>query len=87
QDPGHQRLVGAFLETLTEHVVVFCAHDMNWVARHATHVLGLGPLADDRGWFVAPSDAALQPERLRRLYDCQWTRLQDADGHRAWIAL
>lgn len=87
QDPGHQRLVGALLETLTDRIVVFCAHDVNWVARHATHVLGLGLQADDHGWFVAPCDLALQPERLHRLYDCHWTQLQDASGHRAWIAL
>lgn len=87
QDPGHQRLVGALLEALTDRIVVFCAHDVNWVARHATHVLGLGLQAGERDWFAAPCDTALQPDRLYRLYDCHWTRLQDADGRTAWVAL
>lgn len=87
QDPGHQRLVGALLETLTDRIVVFCAHDVNWVARHATHVLGLGVKGDERGWFAAACDNALQAERLHRLYDCHWAQLQDGSGHRAWIAL
>lgn len=87
QDPGHQRLVGALLEELTDRVVVFCAHDVNWVARHATHVLGLGLQNDDRGWFFESCDLALQPERLHRLYDCHWTQLRDTSGQRAWIAL
>lgn len=87
QDPGHQRLVGLLLEQLTDRVVVFCAHDVNWVARHSTHVLGLGVQGDERGWFTAPCDSALQAERLQRLYDCHWTQIHDASGHCAWIAL
>lgn len=87
QDPGHQRLVGSVLESLTDRIVVFCAHDVNWVARHATLVMGLGLRDDARGWFVAPRDAALYPERLHALYDCRWTQLRGADGHHAWIAL
>lgn len=87
QDPGHQRLVGSVLESLTERIVVFCAHDVNWVARHATLVMGLGLRDDPQGWFVAPHDAALQPERLHALYGCGWTQLHGAGGHRAWIAL
>lgn len=87
QDPGHQRLVGAVLETLSDRIVVFCAHDVNWVARHATHVLGLGMAGDGPGWFCAQVEAALTPQRLQALYGCQWDSLRGAGGQRAWIAV
>ncbi|MDY0329897.1 MAG: ABC transporter ATP-binding protein [Thiomonas sp.] len=87
QDPGHQSLVGDLLAGLTERVVVFCAHDVNWVARFGTHVLGLGSKENAQGWFFDTCEAALEPERLQHLYGCRWTHLRDASGHRAWMAL
>ncbi len=89
QDPAHQRTMGAMLQTLADRVVVFCAHDVNWVARYATHVLGIGGAPGDDGadWFFAPRAAALQPEPLQRLYGCAWTQLVDADGHHAWVTV
>lgn len=87
QDPGHQSLVGSLLSNLSDRVVVFCAHDVNWVARCATHVLGLGLQQQAQGWFFDTCEAALQAERLHHLYDCRWTQLRDANGLRAWVAL
>ncbi|MGC9163712.1 MAG: ABC transporter ATP-binding protein [Thiomonas sp.] len=87
QDPGHQRLVGGVLETLSDRIVVFCAHDVNWVARHATQVLGLGMAGDGPGWFCAPVETALTPQRLQALYGCRWDSLHGAGGQRAWIAV
>ena len=87
QDPGHQSLVGAVLANLCDRVVVFCAHDVNWVARYATHVLGLGLQQNAQGWFFDTCEAALQADRLHQLYDCRWTQLRDANGLSAWVAL
>lgn len=85
QDPGHQRLVGRLMETLKDRIVVFCAHDINWVAQHATHVLGLGLRREPQDWFFDPTEQALQPQRLHDLYDCDWTLLRDAGGRSAWF--
>ncbi len=87
QDPGHQRLVGTVLAALHDKTVVCCAHDVNWVAQHATHVLGLGlaqtaPGAPD--WFFAGCEQALTAERLETLYGCRWTQL-GGSGQRAWV--
>ena len=87
QDPGHQTLVGTVLENLPDRGVVFCAHDVNWVARFATHVLGLGAQHSAPGWTFGLCEQALQPDHLRSLYGCEWTELRHADGHRAWMAV
>lgn len=88
QDPAHQRLVGAVLRELGDRAVVFCAHDVNWVAQQATHVLGLG-LAESSGqppgWFFAGREQALNGRRLEALYGCGWMRLDGAAGHQAWV--
>ena len=87
QDPGHQRLVGALLAELHDKAVVFCAHDVNWVAQHATHVLGLGLAGEPDatpGWFFAERGRALTAARLEALYGCRWTQIESA-GHSAWV--
>jgi len=86
QDPGHQALVGEVLRSLADRVVVFCGHDVNWVARQATHVLGLGLRDAKPGWCFAPAATAWQIERLQQLYGCGWSQLHDDSGHRAWFA-
>ena len=80
-------MVGAVLANLSDRVVVFCAHDVNWVARYATHVLGLGLQQNAPGWFFDTCEAALQADQLHQLYDCRWTQLRDANGLSAWVAL
>lgn len=87
QDPGHQSLVGTVLANLPDHAVVFCAHDVNWVARFATHVLGLGLRDEARGWMFERCEHALRADLLRSLYGCEWMALDHADGRRAWMAL
>jgi iron complex transport system ATP-binding protein len=86
QDPGHQALVGAVLRQLNDRIVVFCGHDVNWVAQQATHVLGLGLLGQEQAWFFAPGETAWQVQRLQQVYGCGWSQLHDAHGHRAWFA-
>jgi iron complex transport system ATP-binding protein len=87
QDPGHQSLVGSVLSNLSDRVVVFCAHDVNWVARGAPLVRGRGLQPRAQGWFCDPCAAARHAARLHHLYDCRWTQLRDANGLRAWAAL
>ena len=51
QDPAHQRQVARWLTTLTERCLVFSAHDVNWIAGVATHVLAL---QGDGRWEAGP---------------------------------
>jgi iron complex transport system ATP-binding protein len=45
QDPAHQALVARWLSSAlpVDHALVMTAHDVNWIARVATHVLALLP--------------------------------------------
>ena len=45
QDPAHQALVARWLSTSlpSDQALVISAHDVNWIARTATHVLALLP--------------------------------------------
>jgi len=77
QDPAHQRQVARWLLTLTERCLVFSAHDVNWIAGVATHVLALH---GDGGWEAGPVATMLDAERLEAVYGCRW---RQADG--AWL--
>ena len=79
QDPAHQRQVARWLATLTERCLVFSAHDVNWIASVATHVLAL---QGDGRWEAGPVATMLSAERLEAVYGCRW---RQADG--AWLAL
>jgi iron complex transport system ATP-binding protein len=77
QDPAHQRQVARWLLTLSERCLVFSAHDVNWIAGVATHVLALH---GDGGWEAGPVARMLDAERLEAVYGCRW---RQADG--AWL--
>jgi len=77
QDPAHQRQVARWLGTLGERCLVFSAHDVNWIAGVATHVLALH---GDGRWDAGPVTRMLSAERLEAVYACRW---RQADG--AWL--
>lgn len=77
QDPGHQMQVGRWLATLAAHCIVFSAHDVNWAAAVATHVIALH---GDGRWEAGSAAQMLSAERLQAVYGCRWRR---ADG--AWL--
>lgn len=71
QDPAHQLQVGRWLTTLEEAGLVITAHDVNWIAHTATHVLVL--YGDGQGgWEAGPVTRMLDAERLARVYGCAW---------------
>ena len=82
QDPAHQLQVAHWLATLDEHALVISAHDVNWIARAATHVLALLP---DGRCEQGRADAMLDADRLARVYGCAW-RAVDGDAGRFWVA-
>ncbi|MDP1693227.1 MAG: ABC transporter ATP-binding protein [Burkholderiaceae bacterium] len=80
QDPAHQALVARWLSSSLprDQALVISAHDVNWIARTATHVLALLP--DGRcqhGAVAAMLDAGL----LERVYGCGWRVVG-----RVWVA-
>jgi iron complex transport system ATP-binding protein len=80
QDPAHQALVARWLSSSlpNDHALVISAHDVNWIARVATHVLAFLPGgACEQGPAAALLDAAL----LERVYGCGW---REVGG--VWIA-
>jgi iron complex transport system ATP-binding protein len=77
QDPGHQLQVGRWLASLAGRCVVFSAHDVNWTAAVATHVLALH---GDGRWEAGTATNMLDADRLQAIYGCRWRR---ADG--AWL--
>ncbi len=82
QDPAHQLQVAQWLATLQEHALVISAHDVNWIARAATHVLALLPDGSCEQGTVA---AMLDADRLASVYGCAW-RAVDGDAGRFWVA-
>jgi iron complex transport system ATP-binding protein len=71
QDPAHQALVARWLASALprELAVVISAHDVNWIARAATHLLALLPDGTcEQGTLLAMLDARL----LERVYGCGW---------------
>ena len=79
QAPGHQLQVGRWLASLRERCLVFSAHDINWAAGVATHVLALH---GDGRWEAGPVAQMLTTQRLQAVYGCRWQR---AGG--AWVAV
>ena len=82
QDPAHQLQVAQWLATLAKHALVMSAHDVNWIARAATHVLALLP---DGRCEQGPAAEMLDAARLQRVYGCAW-RAVNGDGDRVWVA-
>ncbi len=80
QDPAHQALVARWLSTSlpSDQALVISAHDVNWIARTATHVLALLP---DGQCERAAAAAMLEPQLLGLVYGCGW---RDVGG--VWVA-
>lgn len=82
QDPAHQAQVARWLTGLvapgTEAALVITAHDVNWIARTATHVLAL--LGDGR-WQAGPCADLIQAPVLAQVYGCGW---REVGGY--WVA-
>jgi len=71
QDPAHQALVARWLSTraASDQALVISAHDVNWIARTATHVLALLPTGQcEQGTAAQLLEAGL----LERVYGCGW---------------
>jgi iron complex transport system ATP-binding protein len=82
QDPAHQLQVAQWIGTLAqEHALVISAHDVNWIARAATHVLALLP---DGSCEQGEASEMLDADRLQRVYGCAW-RTVDGDEGRVWV--
>lgn len=80
QDPAHQSQVARWLSSSLprDQALVISAHDVNWIARTATHVLALLPDGRcEQGAAGAMLDAGL----LERVYGCGW---QAVGG--VWVA-
>lgn len=88
QDPRHQSLLAALLRERVDaagtRALVFSAHDLNWVAALATHVLALLP---DGAWVAGEASAVLCERTLERAYACAWQRIERAGRSDLWIAL
>jgi iron complex transport system ATP-binding protein len=69
QDPAHQAAVARWLCTMPAQALVATAHDVNWVARVATHVLALH---EGGAWTAGPVREVLAPGTLRAVYGCAW---------------
>lgn len=82
QDPAHQIQVARWLAQLvapdSDAALVVSAHDVNWIARTATHVLAL---VGDGRWRAGPAAELLQAGLLAQVYGCGWT---DVGG--VWVA-
>lgn len=74
QDPAHQSLVARWLSTSLprDQALVISAHDVNWIARTATHVLALLP---NGGCEQGAAAAVIEARLLQRVYDCGWREL------------
>jgi iron complex transport system ATP-binding protein len=79
QDPAHQLQVAHWLKGLADCALVISAHDVNWIARSATHVLAL--YGEDGAWEAGPAARMLDGRRLQRAYGCAWRAV---DG--VWVA-
>ena len=71
QDPAHQALVARWLSTSlpSDQALVISAHDVNWIARTATHVLALLP---DGSCEQGAAQKILEASLLERVYGCRW---------------
>lgn len=82
QDPGHQGMVSRLLAARTGQAMVFAAHDVNWVAGLATHVLAFEP---DGAYSAGPCESVLRAEVLARVYGCRWERVPRSAGGAVWM--
>ncbi len=82
QDPAQQVAVARWLQARvplhSPRALVCSAHDVNWIARVASHVLALD---GQGGWFAGPLAEVLTAPRLRQIYGCDWQRQGDT-----WVA-
>lgn len=79
QDPAHQGLVARWLAGIqASSALVITAHDVNWIARTATHVLALLP---DGGSERGEVTSMLRADLLEAVYGCRW---RDLGG--VWVA-
>ncbi|MGA0611834.1 ABC transporter ATP-binding protein [Caldimonas sp. KR1-144] len=79
QDPAHQQQVAQWLVgEFAADALVVTAHDVNWIARIATHVLAL---FGDGHWRLGPAAELIEQRTLEGVYGCAW---QQAGG--AWLA-
>lgn len=80
QDPAHQALLARWLANglPAAQALVISAHDVNWIARVATHVMALLP---DGSCEQGQSRQLLQPALLERVYGCGW---RETGG--VWVA-
>lgn len=80
QDPAHQSLVARWLSTSlpSDQALVISAHDVNWIARTATHVLALLPQGGSKSGTAAE---LLGASLLERVYGCAWREIGGV-----WIA-
>lgn len=82
QDPAHQAAIARWLSGLvgpgSGAALVASAHDVNWIARAATHVLALH---GDGAWSAGPCRALINAPMLERVYGCAW---REAGGF--WMA-
>jgi iron complex transport system ATP-binding protein len=72
QDPAHQAQVAHWLRSLNDCALVLSAHDVNWIAGVATHVLALH---GDGGWSAGPVGELLTAPTLERVYGCAWRQV------------
>jgi iron complex transport system ATP-binding protein len=83
QDPAHQAQVARWLTQLvapgSAAALVVTAHDVNWIARTASHVLAL---YGDGLWQAGPAPALLNAALLERVYGCGW---REVGGF--WVAV
>jgi len=71
QDPAHQARLARWLSASlpSDQALVMSAHDINWIARTATHVLALLP---DGRCEQGAAGAMLDANLLERVYGCAW---------------
>ncbi len=88
QDPRHQTAVAGMLRAQVPvdapGALVCSAHDLNWVASLATHVLALLP---DGGWRGGAAAEMLSAELLQQVYGCAWQRIPRDGRSDLWVAL
>jgi iron complex transport system ATP-binding protein len=80
QDPAHEALLARWLANglPEDQALVTSAHDVNWIARVATHVLALLP---DGSCEQGEAGAMLAAGLLERVYGCGW---REVGG--VWVA-
>lgn len=87
QDPRHQawllRLLRDHVPATAARALVFSAHDVNWVAALATHVLALLP---DLRWVAGSAGEVLRAATLEAAYGCAWERVAGSAGD-LWLPL